>query len=282
MLRTSVKHRNCSVTSWNFSNFSRVRKGQLIVGRSRLAAIDHCVPEYYFNLATYGNKRYNISKCKTSESLFVSDSNFVISSGTFGDGLIISGHDVIWMKKKSRTCAYCALVRNTTSCGKAKKSYYKCRTCDVYLCSKGCDPDAMTIALAMRREAAEMNRIYKENGWHCVVRNEGNKYKLCTLCQTNKAKTKSGRFHSSTSSSLSTGYSNTSNQAREHKLVLCAKQRICSYCRMKRVKTKSGWYRYTLYACEACGVSLCKRNPTCFIEYHKERGIPIEGHHNWF
>jgi hypothetical protein len=52
------------------------------------------------------------------------------------------------------------------------------------------------------------------------------------------------------------------------------KNKMCVYCHKLKSRTKSGWYIYTQNRCRKCDVPLCKKNKTCFVNYHRELGIP--------
>ncbi|XP_048730168.2 uncharacterized protein LOC125647517 isoform X5 [Ostrea edulis] len=52
------------------------------------------------------------------------------------------------------------------------------------------------------------------------------------------------------------------------------KNKMCVYCHRLKSRTKSGWYIYTQNRCRKCDVPLCKKNKTCFVNYHRELGIP--------
>lgn len=52
------------------------------------------------------------------------------------------------------------------------------------------------------------------------------------------------------------------------------KNKMCVYWHKLKSRTKSGWYIYTQNRCRKCDVPLCKKNKTCFVNYHRELGIP--------
>lgn len=52
------------------------------------------------------------------------------------------------------------------------------------------------------------------------------------------------------------------------------KNKMCVYCHKLKSRTKSGWYIYTQNRCRKCDVPLCKKNKTCFVNYHRDLGIP--------
>lgn len=82
----------------------------------------------------------------------------------------------------------------------------------------------------------------------------------------------------STAVSIGTDGSNMGETGHEgkHRLVQNqgSKIKLCVYCQRMKCRTKSGWYIYSQNRCQRCDVSLCKRNKACFVNYHRELGIP--------